>query len=103
MTIKEALAKLPGGKVLIPKYEFKKGRAKGLELSVSIEQKDLIQCKDCIYFEYDSYSSIDGIPLIMAHEICNRWGEGCKTNENGWCFLAEPKENITQKAEEGKE
>ena len=49
----------------------------------------LPQCKDCKYFEYDSVAKVDGIPLIVAHEICNKWGEGCKTSENGYCFLFE--------------
>ena len=48
-------------------------------------------CKECRYFEYDSFAKVDGIPLIVAHEICNKWGEGCKTREDGFCFLFEPK------------
>jgi len=50
------------------------------------------RCKDCKYFEYDSVAKVDGIPLIVAHEICKRWSDGCKTSENGYCFLFEPKE-----------
>ena len=46
-------------------------------------------CKDCKYFEYDSVAKVDGIPLIVAHEICNKWGDGCKTKEDGYCFLFE--------------
>ena len=49
-------------------------------------------CKDCKYFEYDSVARVDGIPLIVAHEICERWGDGCKTKENGYCFMFEPQE-----------
>ena len=49
-------------------------------------------CKDCKYFEYDSVAKVDGIPLIVAHEICSRWGDGCKTSEDGYCFLFEPQE-----------
>jgi len=49
-------------------------------------------CKGCKYFEYDSLAKVDGIPLIVAHEICNRWGDGCKTKEDGYCFLYEPQE-----------
>ena len=45
--------------------------------------KELILCKNCKYFEYDSMARVDGMPLIVAHEICSRWGEGCKTSENG--------------------
>lgn len=43
-------------------------------------------CKDCKYFEYDSVAKIDKIPLIVAHEICKRWGDG-------YCFLFEPQES----------
>lgn len=49
-------------------------------------------CKDCKYFEYDSVAKVDGIPLIVAHEICSKWGDGCKTTEEGYCFLFEPLE-----------
>ena len=50
-------------------------------------------CKDCKYFEYDSVAKVNGIPLIVAHEICSRWGDGCKTKEDGYCFLFEPQES----------
>ena len=50
------------------------------------------RCKDCKYFEYNSVAKVDGIPLIVAHEICSKWGDGCKTSENGYCFLFEAKE-----------
>lgn len=44
----------------------------------------LPNCKDCKYFEYDSVAKVDGIPLIVAHEICKKWGDGCKTSEDGY-------------------
>ena len=52
-------------------------------------------CKDCKYFEYDNIANVDVIPIIAAHEICKRWGNGngCRTSENGYCFLFEPKED----------
>lgn len=50
-------------------------------------------CKDCKYFEYDSWAKVNGIPLIVAHEICKRWGDGCKTKKDGYCFLFEPQES----------
>lgn len=55
-------------------------------------------CKDCKYFEYDSVAKVDGIPLIVAHEICKRWGDGCKTREDGYCFLFEPRAERSDKA-----
>lgn len=51
------------------------------------------KCKNCKYFEYDSVAKVDGIPLIVAHEICNKWGDGCKTSEDGYCFMFEPRES----------
>ena len=54
-------------------------------------------CKDCKFFEYNSVAKVDGIPLIVAHEICSKWGDGCKTNEDGYCFLFEPRESEDKK------
>lgn len=51
------------------------------------------RCRDCKYFEYNSVANVDGIPLIVAHEICSKWGDGCKSSEDGYCFLFEPKED----------
>ena len=62
----------------------------------TIDTKPLIHCKDCKYFEYDSVAKVDGVPLIVAHEICNKWGDGCKTKEDGYCFLYEPQESEEQ-------
>ena len=56
----------------------------------SIQSKKVGHCKDCKFFEYDSVAKVDGVPLIVAHEICNKWGDGCKTSEDGFCFLFEP-------------
>lgn len=50
-------------------------------------------CKDCKYFEYDSAVKVDGVPLIVEHEICSKWGNGCKTRNDGYCFLFEPQES----------
>lgn len=59
---------------------------------LSSAEPEIIRCKDCKHFEYDHIENVNGIPLIVAHEICMRWGEGSKTSENGYCFLAERKE-----------
>lgn len=58
---------------------------------------EIIRCKDCIHFEYDHAYIIQGIP-VLGHEVCNAWGDGCKTDENGYCFMAErraEKEEVT--------
>lgn len=56
------------------------------------EENAIIHCKECAHFEYDVVKNVDGIPLIVAHEMCSRWGDGCKTTETGFCFLALAKE-----------
>ena len=48
-------------------------------------------CKDCKFFELDKTGKVDGMPLIVAHEVCMRWGNGCKTDQNGYCYLFETK------------
>ena len=58
-------------------------------------QPNIVRCKDCKHFEYDHVANINGIPLIVAHEICTRWGDGVKTSENGYCFLAERRDKTT--------
>ena len=56
----------------------------------------IVRCKDCKHFEYDSVANVDGIPLIVGHEICRKWGEGCKSREDGYCFLFKKKAPIEQ-------
>lgn len=54
---------------------------------------NIVRCKDCKHFEYDHVENVNGIPLIVAHEICMRWGDRVKTSENGYCFLAERRQH----------
>lgn len=54
---------------------------------------NIIRCKECKYFELNPVTVIDGIPLILAHEICHFWGKGCKTSQDGFCFYGERKES----------
>ena len=53
----------------------------------TIDAVEVVQCKNCKYFELNHW---DGI-IITAHEICNKWADGCKTNKDGYCFLGERK------------
>lgn len=57
--------------------------------SVTPQQK-MGHCKDCKYFAYDVVN-MNKIPWIVAHEMCLMWGDGCKTKEDGYCFLFEPR------------
>ena len=72
-------------------YENIANKVIGKLTSVTPQEPKTGHCKDCKYFEYDSVAKVDGIPLIVGHEICHKWGDGCKTSENGYCFLYEGK------------
>ena len=73
----------------LKQWEYDRGYAKGKADAL----EKIGHCKDCKYFGYDSVAKVNGIPLIVAHEICSRWGDGCKTKEDGYCFLFEPQES----------
>ena len=51
-------------------------------------QPEIIRCKDCGHFHYDMPYVIQGVP-VLGHEVCDFWGDGCKTSENGYCSFAE--------------
>lgn len=55
-------------------------------------QQEIIRCKDCEHFHYDMPYVIQGIPVI-GHEVCDFWGDGCKTAEDGFCSWAERRES----------
>jgi len=57
-----------------------------------VDAVEVVRCKDCKFFEEDFWGDIDGAPLIVAHEICTRWGRGCKTQSDGFCHMAEIKD-----------
>ena len=50
---------------------------------------EIVQCKDCKWFELDVWGELNGIPLIVAHEMCKFWGDGCKTSQDGFCSYGE--------------
>ena len=51
-------------------------------------QPEIVRCRDCKHFDYNHPYIIQGVP-VLGHEVCNAWGDGCKTDEDGYCFLAE--------------
>lgn len=61
-------------------------------VKIIVNESELVLCKHCKHFELDHFDNVNGIPLITAHEICTRWGEGCKTDSNGFCFMGEKNE-----------
>ena len=51
-------------------------------------EREIVRCADCKYFVLNSWENLGGVPIIVAHEICTKWGDGCKTSEDGYCFMA---------------
>ena len=52
------------------------------------ELVEVVRCENCKHFHYDMPYVIQGIP-VLGHEVCDFWGDGCKTSENGFCSYAE--------------
>ena len=58
-----------------------------------MDNPGIIHCKDCKYYEADVWDNVIGVPFIVAHEICVKWGGGCKTVPEGYCHMAEKRGN----------
>ena len=56
-------------------------------------EPQIIRCRDCKHFELNHWERVNTMPLIVAHEICTKWGNGCKTAADGFCFMAERRED----------
>lgn len=54
----------------------------------TVDAVPVVRCKDCKHFHYDMPYVIQGIP-VLGHKVCDFWGDGCKTDENGFCSYAE--------------
>lgn len=54
----------------------------------------VVRCKECKYFHYNKAYNIQGFP-IMGNSVCDKWANGCRTDENGYCFLGERREDET--------
>lgn len=61
---------------------------KAFDLGREDARSEIIRCKDCKYFEYDHPYVVFDVPVI-GHLVCNKWGGGCRTDENGFCFMGE--------------
>ena len=64
----------------------------GAEYCIKSNMQEVVRCKDCKYFLYDKLYMVEGLPL-MGNLVCEKWGNGCRTDENGFCFMGERKED----------
>ena len=53
-------------------------------------QKENILCKDCKFYDEDVWVQ-SPMPLIVAHHRCRKWGNGCQTEPEGFCYMGEKK------------
>lgn len=63
--------------------------------SVDLEGKELIKCKHCKYYVDDVINfgnDYQGRPIIVERSTCKKWGNGCETIPDGYCFMAEEEE-----------
>lgn len=60
-----------------------------IQNQATVDAVQVIRCKNCKHFELNHWENVNGIPLIVAHGICTKWGDGCKTSSDGYCFMAE--------------
>ena len=60
----------------------------GIEDAPTIDAVPVVRCKDCVYFDLNHFETVNGVPIIVAHEICTFWGNGCKTRVDGYCSFA---------------
>jgi len=58
----------------------------------TVDAVEVVRCKECKYFLYNKLYMVEGLPL-MGNLVCEKWGNGCRTDENGYCFLGERKED----------
>lgn len=72
--------------------QFTKMLLEKIENAPDKRSTPIIHCKNCKYYKLEKMYIIQGIPCF-GYEVCTRWGvEGCHTAPNGYCFLAERKE-----------
>jgi hypothetical protein len=64
--------------------------------SIELKSNELIKCKHCKYYKEDVFATIEslhpGMPIIVGHNLCEKWGNGCVTDPDGFCHMAEPNE-----------
>ena len=65
---------------------------KGIETAEEIiehfpaaDVQPVVRCKDCKHFHLDYFGEVNGVNIIVAHEICDLWAEGCRTTQDTFC------------------
>lgn len=51
----------------------------------SADVQPVVRCKDCKHFHLDYFGEVNGVNIIVAHEICDLWAGGCRTTQDTFC------------------
>ena len=51
----------------------------------SEDVQSVVRCKDCKHFHLDYFGEVNGVNIIVAHEICDLWAGGCRTTQDTFC------------------
>lgn len=68
------------------------GEAYGIIQGMETVDAVPVRCKDCKSYEGVHWEKVDKFPVIVANHVCMKWGKGCQTDPDGYCFLAERKD-----------
>ena len=61
------------------------------------DMPEIVRCRDCEFYTKNVFSSWNGMPVIVAHCMCSKWGNGCATDPEGFCFMGKRKEDEMKK------
>lgn len=64
---------------------------------------EIVRCRECRFYEQDVIRVVQGIPIIVAHHLCKKWGQGCMTEPDGYCFMGRKMETADVVSKEWKE
>lgn len=80
--------------VHVARYAAKTGKdvAGYIEHLPAADVVEVVRCRECKHFHLNAWGTSNGVPLVVAHEICDFWAGGCKTNQDGYCAVGERKD-----------
>lgn len=62
-----------------------------LDTIPTIDAVPVVRCKDCKHFHYSKPYGI-----LMMNLVCDKWGKGCRTNPDGYCFMGEREDDAVK-------
>ena len=69
-------------------YDADENTFDGLDIIDNYPAADVqpvVRCKDCKHFHLNYFEEVNGVNIIVAHEICDFWAGGCRTTQDTFC------------------